>query len=106
MSTLGSSDDPANIFVRQALFRDMSVSYVNLSGKRKNPRPWDMPKPKGSLENTIFGEKFLTVVIDEAHYMRNKGNKHTAALCLLQQATVRVIMTATPLHTSPKVSFW
>ena len=72
--------------------------------RKKNVRPWDLPQPKGSLASTIFVQEFLTCVIDESHHMRNPGRKHSAALRLLQQATVRVIMTATPLHTSSKVS--
>lgn len=35
--------------------------------------------------------------------MRNTGNKHLATLRLLQQARVKLIMTATPLHTAPRV---
>ncbi|KXN81008.1 Nuclear protein STH1/NPS1 [Leucoagaricus sp. SymC.cos] len=70
--------------------------------KGKNARPWDIPNPRKSLENTIFGQKFLVVVIDEAHHIHNPGNKHTATLRLVQQAQIRLIMTATPLHTAPK----
>ncbi|KAF8219053.1 hypothetical protein L208DRAFT_1344082 [Tricholoma matsutake] len=69
---------------------------------RKDARPWDLPTAKGSLEHTLFRHSFLTAIIDEAHYMRNLGNKHSSALKLLEQATVRLIMTATPLHTSSK----
>src|ERR1700724_1952293 len=72
--------------------------------RKKNARPWDLPQPKGSLENTIFGQDFLVCIIDESHHMRNPGRKHSAALRLLQQARVRLIMTATPLHTSSKVN--
>lgn len=35
--------------------------------------------------------------------MRNPGNKHLATLRLLEQARIKLIMTATPLHTAPKV---
>ena len=70
---------------------------------KKNARPWVVPQAKKDLKDTIFGQKYLTVIVDEAHIMRNKGQKHLSALRLLQQATVRLIMTATPLHTSFKV---
>lgn len=73
--------------------------------KKKGARPWDPLSPKGSLEHTIFGHQFLTVIIDEAHHLRNPGMKHSAALRILEQATIRLIMTATPLHTSSKVSY-
>jgi len=49
---------------------------------------------------SIFGHCFLTVIVDEVHHMRNPGNKHVAILHVLQQATVRIIMTATPPHTA------
>ncbi|KAF5362322.1 hypothetical protein D9756_002850 [Leucocoprinus leucothites] len=70
----------------------------------RNSRPWDIPpqKPRGSLSNTLFGQWFLTITIDEAHHMRNLGIKHSAALCVLERTTIRLIMTATPLHTAPK----
>ncbi|KXN82358.1 hypothetical protein AN958_02655, partial [Leucoagaricus sp. SymC.cos] len=55
-----------------------------------------------SLQNTIFRQSFLITVIDEAHHMRNPGNKHLAILQLLQQAKIKLVMTATPLHTAPK----
>ncbi|GLB36948.1 putative aortic smooth muscle cell differentiation [Lyophyllum shimeji] len=85
-----------------ALFRDMSDTHVESKKAKRTARPWDSPKAKRSLDRTIFGHQFLTVIVDEAHNMRNAGRKHTAALRLLQQATVRLIMTATPLHTSSK----
>lgn len=81
------------------------MSKTHKKPGRKGQRPWSVPPTKTSLANTIFGQDFLTIVIDEAHHMRNAGNKHTAALRLLQQSRVRLIMTATPLHTAPKASF-
>lgn len=70
--------------------------------KKRNSRPWDLPSPKGSLENTVFGQDYLTCVVDEAHKMRNEGNQHTAILLLLLRAKIRLPNTATPLQTSPK----
>lgn len=72
---------------------------------KKDSRPWDLPTTTKPLEHTLFGHSYLTVIIDEAHHMRNAGNKHFSALKLLERATVRMIMTATPLHTSSKVSY-
>ncbi|KAF9441652.1 hypothetical protein P691DRAFT_683240 [Macrolepiota fuliginosa MF-IS2] len=83
-----------------ALFTDMQKTHKKPD--RKNVRPWTIPDAKSSLVNTIFSQDFLTITVDEAHHMRNAGNKHTAALRLLQQTRVRLIMTATPLHTAPK----
>lgn len=73
---------------------------------KKDDRPWELPTTKKSLEHTLLGQSYLTAIVDEAHYMRNAGNRHSSALKLLEQATVRIIMTATPLHTSSKVSQW
>jgi len=89
--------------MEQALFRDMNNNHIE-AVRKKNARPWDLPRPKGSLAGTIFGQEYLACIIDESHHMRNPGRKHSAALRLLQQATVRLIMTATPLHTSSKVN--
>ena len=88
----------------QALFRDMNNHHSEPARKKGGARPWDLPSAKGPLTNTIFGYNFLACIVDESHHMRNPGKKHSATLCILQQATVRLIMTATPLHTSSKVS--
>ncbi|KAF5359465.1 hypothetical protein D9756_003663 [Leucocoprinus leucothites] len=85
------------------VFNDFRKLHVAVK-PGKNARPWIIPrlKKEGNLENTIFAQKFLTIVVDEAHQMRNAGNKHIATLRLLEQARIRLIMTATPLHTAPK----
>ncbi|KAF8054482.1 P-loop containing nucleoside triphosphate hydrolase protein [Lyophyllum atratum] len=83
------------------LCKEMNDNHFPVK-KRKDVRPWDMPTAKGSLTNTLFGQKYLTVTVDEAHHMRNMGRKHTAILRLLEQATIRLAMTATPLHTSSR----
>ncbi|KAJ3566666.1 hypothetical protein NP233_g6855 [Leucocoprinus birnbaumii] len=71
---------------------------------RKGALPWDIApqKKNAKFSDSLLGQWFLTVTIDEAHHMRNLGIKHSAALRLLQQSTLRLIMTATPLHTSSK----
>ncbi|KAF8074473.1 P-loop containing nucleoside triphosphate hydrolase protein [Lyophyllum atratum] len=85
------------------LFKEMNDCHM-ASKKKKGARPWDMPKarPSQTFVDTLFGQEFLIVVVDEAHHMRNAGRKHSAILRLLQQAKIRLIMTATPLHTSFK----
>jgi hypothetical protein len=55
------------------------------------------------VKKTLFGLQYLSVTIDEAHEFRNVGPKHSAALCILELATVRLALTATPLQTSTKV---
>ncbi|RXW12083.1 hypothetical protein EST38_g13772 [Candolleomyces aberdarensis] len=68
--------------------------------------PWDYPESvseyKRRLPSTLFGQKFLSVTIDEAQGVKNTGPKHTSALRILDQALVRIVLTATPLHTSTK----
>ncbi|KAJ3564157.1 hypothetical protein NP233_g8477 [Leucocoprinus birnbaumii] len=85
------------------IFNDFKKLH-SAPGKKKNNPPWKAPpvKPTQSLKDTIFGQFFLSVIVDEAHQMRNLGNKHTSMLRLLQQAKVSLIMTATPIHTAPK----
>lgn len=69
--------------------------------------PWDPPKElPGSakkLPNTLYGQRYLTVVFDEAQAVRNPGPKHSSALAVLERSVVRLILTATPLQTSTKV---
>ncbi|KXN84276.1 SWI/SNF-like matrix-associated actin-dependent regulator [Leucoagaricus sp. SymC.cos] len=81
------------------VFNDFKKAHYPSS---KKARPWDFPKERHSLASTIFRQQYLTVSIDEAHHMRNPGNKHLAALRLARQAKIKLIMTATPLHTAPK----
>lgn len=82
----------------------MNTNFRFPPKKTLNAQPWKLPTTKESLEYTLFGHSYLTVIIDEAHHMRNPGKKHISILKLLERATVRLIMTATPLHTSSKVS--
>jgi hypothetical protein len=67
--------------------------------------PWELPSPtKGkNISGTIFDQKFLTVVVDEAHQYRNAGIKHSSILRVLNQASIRLILTATPVHTGIRV---
>ncbi|KAF5370979.1 hypothetical protein D9615_010044 [Tricholomella constricta] len=90
------------VMSHSALFNDMNSLHQNLKKKKGGPRPWDIPSPKGPLTETIFEQHFLTTIVDEAHHMRNIGKRHSAVLRILQQTKLRLIMTATPLHTSSK----
>jgi SNF2 family DNA or RNA helicase len=81
------------------------MKLVHYNKMPKGSRPWDVPGVKQSAEGTLFSQKYLTVTIDEAHHMRNLGAKHQAALRILQQACVRLILTGTPLLTGPKVGY-
>ncbi|KAJ3566667.1 hypothetical protein NP233_g6859 [Leucocoprinus birnbaumii] len=87
------------------IFNDFRKLHSNVKKKKKkDANPWEIPpvKPSQTLKDTVFGQFFLTVTVDEAHHMRNLGNKQISTLRLLQQAKVRLIMTATPIHTAPK----
>ncbi|KAG6852776.1 hypothetical protein C0991_009199 [Blastosporella zonata] len=85
------------------LFRDFTKTHaVHQRKKKKNARPWDIPESKSSTSHTILGPQYLTIIVDESHQMRNAGNQQLAVLRLLHQAIIRIPMTATPLHTSPK----
>lgn len=70
--------------------------------------PWDKLKKLATYDQTakktLFGLDYLSVTIDEAHEYRNMGPKHLGALAILKKAKVRMVMTATPLKTSTKVS--
>ncbi|KAF5362324.1 hypothetical protein D9756_002852 [Leucocoprinus leucothites] len=89
--------------IRECMIELLSqVTQTHKQLERRKSRPWIIPDAKKSLNETLFAQYFLTIVVDEAHSMRNAGNKHVATLRLLQQARIRLIMTATPLHTSLK----
>ncbi|KAF9470773.1 hypothetical protein BDN70DRAFT_939435 [Pholiota conissans] len=75
--------------------------------KKISDLPWDIPpllplKLRPDITKTLFGQSFLSVIIDEAHNFRNHGPKSCAALALLKNTIVRVILTGTPLQTSTK----
>ncbi|EAU80360.1 hypothetical protein CC1G_12776 [Coprinopsis cinerea okayama7 len=68
--------------------------------------PWvtpdKLPGYASAAGSTLFGRQYLTVVFDEAQGARNTGQKHSSALQILEQAQVRLVLTATPLQTSTK----
>lgn len=81
----------------------MSKAYA--SKPKAGKQPWELPARKGlnSLDNTLFGQHFLSVSVDEIHQMRNAGSKHYGVLCIYKQALVKIGLTGTPLLTGPKV---
>ncbi|KAJ3557756.1 hypothetical protein NP233_g11663 [Leucocoprinus birnbaumii] len=103
-----SNHDPENRIIvasHSAVFNDFRKTHQPLKTISKyGSQPWTIPDAKNakSLNNTIFDQSFLTVVVDEAHQMRNPGAKHVATLRLLEQSVIRLIMTATPLLTGPR----
>jgi TATA-binding protein-associated factor len=58
------------------------------------------------VSKTLYGQKYLTITVDEAHNFRNTGPRHSSILLLLNKAEIRLILTATPLQTSTKVAKW
>ena len=80
------------------------VYKLKARASKKGKLPWDLAPAKSSSHPTIFDYMYLSVTLDEAHLFRNVGPKHFAALSLLMQAHLRLVLTATPLHTSTKVS--
>lgn len=77
--------------------------------KEHGDLPWTMPSllprmVRADITKTLFGQRYLSVVIDEAHNFRNHGPKHFAALAILDKAVIRLPLTGTPLQTATKVS--
>ena len=71
--------------------------------------PWALPEllrnvTPERLSSSLFGQRFLCGIVDEAHTYRNGGLKHTAILTILNNCVIRLPLTATPLQTSTKVS--
>ncbi|KAF8597151.1 hypothetical protein BDV93DRAFT_562595 [Ceratobasidium sp. AG-I] len=55
-----------------------------------------------ALKNSIFGQRFLLGVLDEAHIYRNVGKNCHIMTTLLAQCTQRMLLTATPVFTHPR----
>lgn len=90
--------------VIQALKSEFTAFFASRTDKSRPP--WELSTPvTDSLKGSIFGQKFLTVTVDEMHLMRNLGPMYYATLAIYNQATIRIGLTGTPLHTAPKVSF-
>jgi len=66
--------------------------------------PEKLPSYDHHVSETLFCLKYLLAAFDEIHNFRNCGPKHAAALLIMALAILRLALTATPLHTSPKVS--
>ncbi|KAJ3963543.1 P-loop containing nucleoside triphosphate hydrolase protein, partial [Lentinula raphanica] len=64
--------------------------------------PWELPDPRRPTKDTLFGQSYLTVIIDEAHEFRNVGLKYYGGLTIMKKALIKLVLTATPLLTSPK----
>jgi TATA-binding protein-associated factor len=90
----------------KSLQQDFNLVYQ--SSRKSSGLPWDHPEPipgaSKNLERTLYNQRYLSVTFDEAQGVRNCGPKHSAALLILEQSVVRLILTATPLQTSTKVS--
>ncbi|RXW12331.1 hypothetical protein EST38_g13525, partial [Candolleomyces aberdarensis] len=89
---------------QSALQQDFNQLYTSKRGSLSFPweYPERVPRYNARLIFTLFNQEYLTVAIDEAQGLRNPGAKHLSALRILEQASVRLILTATPLQTSTK----
>ncbi|RXW15947.1 hypothetical protein EST38_g9910 [Candolleomyces aberdarensis] len=89
---------------QSALQQDFNLLYTTKRGSMS--LPWDLPERAQAYDaripSTLYGQRYLTVAIDEAQGLRNLGAKHSSALRILDQGSVRLILTATPLQTSTK----
>jgi hypothetical protein len=81
------------------------MQRVYLSKQMKGSDPWELPEQRAGSgpEGTLFSQRYLTVVVDEVHYMRNIGVKYLSALRIFKQGVLKLALTATPLLTAPKV---
>lgn len=90
----------------QAISKDYSKLYRTDVPRNRNV-PWaphrQLPGFDATVSKTIYGQRMLSITLDEAHEFRN-NLKHAAALALVELAVVKLIATATPLQTSNQVS--
>ncbi|KAF8057085.1 P-loop containing nucleoside triphosphate hydrolase protein, partial [Lyophyllum atratum] len=88
-----------------ALQKDFSSLYV-YTKPAAGSLPWLHPSKKTVYETsapkTLYGQRYLSITLDEAHMYRNTGAKHSSALLILERSVLRFILTATPLQTSTK----
>lgn len=81
--------------------------YFSRSYSTRKTLPWTPPDKNPNfheiVSKTLFGQRYLSTTVDEAHEFRNVGPKHIALLELLDLSVVRLIGTATPLLTSNAV---
>lgn len=93
----------------QDLYKDFGLLYFPRNHSSRQERPWSTPNKQPTFDQTVFktlfGQKYVSVTVDEAHEFRNSGVKHIAALELLKLTVVKLIATATPLLTSNTVCF-
>lgn len=89
----------------------LRTEYTKLYSKDKEygTAPWTSHNffpsiEKSDIAKTLYGQYYLSVTLDEAHNFRNHGVKHSAALELLDNAVIRLVLSATPLQTATKVS--
>ena len=81
----------------------MALAYR--STQEKGLRPWELPRRKlSTMEGTLFYLKYLTIIIDELHVMRNLGLKYFSGLRLFDQGLLKLGLTGTPLLTLTRVS--
>ena len=93
----------------QTLQKEYAELYAKKSKLGGAGLPWALPEllrnvTPERLKGSLFGQRFLCGIIDEAHFFRNSGLRHTAILTLLDRCILRMPLTATPLLTSTKVS--
>lgn len=108
---MSSSAHPIVLYhqhIFQALFHEYGLLWEPTTKVPAHVRLPFEPAPErlGSetrKKNTLFGRSYLVVVLDEAQSARNYGSKHSAAILLLKLATIRLILTATPVPTRPEV---
>ena len=88
----------SNIIIQ--IVRGDGLQYFRKDTAALAKRTYEAPDiiPTSSFRAAIFKQRYLSVVIDEAHDIRNR-TRSFSYLC--REAPVALLMTATPLHTSP-----
>ncbi|KAF4611118.1 hypothetical protein D9613_006452 [Agrocybe pediades] len=98
------TNHPPHCRIILASHSDFSTLYLSERGSRDLPwaHPARAPGYDQKIVKTLYSQRYLSVTFDEAQAVRNYGPRHSSALRLLEQAEVRLILTATPLQTSTK----
>lgn len=89
----------------QAIENDAQQLWSQLKTKWADPVTINAPAHEARIiQQTVYGQKWGTCVVDEAHKMRTFNRTFMACMKLGPLCDVRIALSATPGITSPLVS--
>ena len=87
----------------QALQDDASSIFLDVI-RNVGDEPRQAPAYPNRVSTTLYGRRYLSMIMDEAHTARKLNKVHTAACALRTMSAGVIAMTATPVMTKLQVS--